>query len=154
MDFIKSWTLTIVTAAVIGSLIVTLTPSGSMEKTVRTVVSLFLLVSFFLPFVKENNSGLIAEGNQPLFESAPEFDHNELMSDMVQNEVRRLIAEVLDSHSVKYTEINVDISVSENEMIADKVTVVTQEKIKNTDILIKEIKEKTGLIVGIEVRDN
>ena len=116
MDFIKSWTLTIVTAAVIGSLIVTLTPSGGTEKTVRTVVSLFLLVSFFLPFIKENDFGFITQGNQPLFESAPEFDHNELMSDMMQNEVKRLVTEVLDSHSVKYTEINVDISVSDNEI--------------------------------------
>ncbi len=154
MDFIKSWTLTIVTAAVIGSIIVTLTPSGETEKTVRTVVSLFLLVSFFLPFIKENNVGLLTQGNQPLFETAPEFDSNELMSDMMKNEVTRLVAEVLDSHSVQYTEINVDISVSDNEIKADKITVVTQEKIKNTDILIKEIEEKTGLIVGIEVRDN
>ena len=51
MNEIKQWTLGITVSAIVGAIILFISPEGSTEKFVRTAVSLFLMCAILSPFI-------------------------------------------------------------------------------------------------------
>ena len=51
MNEIKQWTLGITVSAIVGAIILFISPDGSTEKLVRTAVSLFLMCAILSPFI-------------------------------------------------------------------------------------------------------
>jgi len=58
METLRTWALTIALAALAGGIVRLLTPKGSVEKSVRVVVAVFLLSAFLSPMFQRNGEGL------------------------------------------------------------------------------------------------
>ena len=113
MDWIRSWIEGIAFAAILGAVVVTLTPEGGMEKSVRTVVSLFLLCMLALPLFRGNLTLDVPElppaadtqtGAAALLDTA---------AHQAEAAVREQAAALLKKEGISYTDIRIDMEVNE-----------------------------------------
>jgi len=58
MEALRTWALTVALAALAGGIVRLLTPKGSVEKALRTVVAVFLLSAFLSPMFSRGNINL------------------------------------------------------------------------------------------------
>jgi len=58
IETLRNWALTVALAALAGGIVRLLTPKGSVEKAVRTVVAVFLLCAFLSPVFNRGGASL------------------------------------------------------------------------------------------------
>lgn len=155
MEFIKSWTLGLVVASIVGTVILILTPNSTIEKQVKTAVSLFLLVSFIQPFFGGINLSGAFDAEDIETDYKESIDLNKTVSEQMELNLKDRIEEIIDSIGIKANEINIDIIINENsEMQIQNVTVIVDESYLGYENQIEEqVEERLGIFAEVEVDD-
>lgn len=153
METVKQWAMGITVSAVIGAVILVVTPKGSTEKTVRTAVAIFLLCAILTPFMTGINFDEIFSGikkSEPITTDKIESQ----IAHQTEDAVKEKISEILNENGIKSAEINIDISMNKDkELSVDKVKIFAEKIYSDSfEKAQKEIKNKTGIDVKIEVK--
>ncbi|MDR0530557.1 MAG: hypothetical protein LBG83_00620 [Oscillospiraceae bacterium] len=101
MDAIRNWALTVALSALAGGIVWLMTPKGSVQKAVRTVVAVFLLCAFLSPLFN-GRRGLNLEFLPEAEATLPNFDAavSRQIQAAVETELRARITEVLDRRKI------------------------------------------------------
>lgn len=75
MNSFKQWAICLVIGAVAGTLVMVMSPRGSMDKTVRAIIGIFIVAVIGMPFADMLKSGYTAE-------SFAVYDYNDVREDM------------------------------------------------------------------------
>lgn len=129
MNIIREWTLCVcstVIAAVVFSL---LTPKGNNGKFYKTVISLFIFVSFIFPFVQ--NSGKALD-----FDFKPVQIETKNTTNSIANEVvKREIISLLESNSVFGSSVTCSSEVNKNnEVTLNDITVAVTDEYNREEV--------------------
>lgn len=153
MEFIKNWALGLVVASIAGAVVLILAPNSTIEKQVKTAVSLFLLVAFVQPFFGGIDLKSIFEIEDIVINNEESVDLNKTLLEQMKLELKGRIEEVLDSVGIKAEKINIDIIINENnEMQIKEVNIVVDKSHLGYKNQIEEqIKEKLGVFAEVEV---
>ncbi|MCQ2480048.1 MAG: stage III sporulation protein AF [Clostridia bacterium] len=148
MDTVHSWAVGLCAAAVIGAVVTALIPSGSLEKSVKTVVSVFLICAMILPFLKEN----LASQRYISINFDESDETQKALSAEVGRETEKYlknsIEEILQKNGISCKDVVIEIEVKDESVSVSKVTVKAPsaegEKVK------KIIKQELGVEASIE----
>lgn len=140
MEALHLWVTGLCSAAIICAVVTLLTPSGAMEKSVKSVVSVFLICMIILPFFKEkltfsNNSSNILDESS----STAENMNNEVRM-QTESYLKSTVEGVLNKNGISFREVVIDMEMTDNSISIKSVTVFGVEKdVQNVkDILYKE----------------
>jgi len=104
MEALRTWALTVALAALAGGIVRLLTPKGSVEKAVRTVVAVFLLSAFLSPMLSRGGVNLDwilpAEFDQAPTLHAFELEIARQVQEAVEAELRSRIERVLAARNL------------------------------------------------------
>lgn len=149
MDTVKQWVLTVVIAAAAGAIVLMLSPDGSVNKSVKTAVSLFLIVAMIMPFAK----GIDFDFRDIISESEAESPElNDAVLEQMRAALQAEIEKILDENGIKVEEINIDMNIKDNEIAVNSIY-ITADSGGNIGNAEKRIREETGAGVKIEVRE-
>lgn len=145
MDFIKQWTLAIAVSAIVGGIVLILSPDGSTQKAVQTAVSVVILCVLLSPFT----SGIKPDIPQSIDISEPS-DIKENTVEMFKEAVSRKINNILKQNGVNNSQISIDITTdANNEMKINSVKIITDGG--DTESAKNQIRQELGAEVEIEV---
>ena len=155
MHLIKGWALSLVLVSVLGSIVLILSPSGTVEKQLRTAVSLVMLVCLVSPFLSGFDNGNI-------------FKEDVLQSintniEITENPVAEIFAENLENQIIDYlfqkgiSPLSVLIKIHRNEyndLQIDSVNIsISVDDAENIDEIYNLLREKYGILATVEVVD-
>ncbi len=153
MDYIKQWALGLVLTSVIGTVVLVLSPSGTMEKQVRLAVSLVILVMFVSPLFS------LSDLKQDQFSAEANFKENmsnnaeEYFTGVFENELNEKIISLVEAEGIEVAETKIDVSVkNENEISVESVVVYILDKDKSSEVK-SLIENEYGIIAEVEVSD-
>ena len=150
MELIKEFTVGLVIVCVTGAIIIILTPEGSIEKQVKTAVSLVMLLCFIYPFC----SGIEIDFSFDIpIETESEISSEELFIDTFRNQLISDIKEYLSENDINVSNIEITMhTTDENEILIESVTVYLFADSKpETEITQQLIKNKFGIDSRAEV---
>lgn len=148
MDFVRRWALTVTVSAVAGAVVLMLAPDGAPGKSVRTAVSLFLIVSMLSPFF-----GGIDFSNFIILPEA-EYEQPSLTDEaarLTERAVREKISAILSECGINGAEISIDIS-TEGESISVNGISITAQSGGDFETAENRIKAEIGAETKIGVR--
>lgn len=118
MDALKQWMLCIIVAAAAGTFACAVSPRGSVEKTVRTVAGIFVVVTVCTPLSS------LADAEFTEYAFAASYDVNgsdaalkEQMLESCKKAVENSLASVAKKHGVNLISIVTDVYIDENNCI-------------------------------------
>lgn len=128
MDSIRLWITGISSAAIIGAIVLALAPSGGAEKTVKTMVSVFLVSSIILPISKDKNwsfeTDLFAE------ESGTEAEGSitAAITEQMKTKLATSVKNILLKEGIQVSSVGIDITTRGDEMSVEKITVALKKE--------------------------
>ena len=148
MQAVKEWAVGMCAAAIAGAVVKVLTPSGSLEKSVKTVVAVFLLCAMILPFCGSKTA------SQRYIST--DFDEAELTEQALNNEISRQTAQylknsiekILDKNGISYGDVVIDMELKDETVSVGKITVIYPDTDARTVQTI--IKKELGAEVSVE----
>lgn len=147
MENIHAWAVGMCAAAIIGSVSALLTPSGSMEKSMKTVISIFLICAVVLPFFKNkvavNNdiSTYFAESEEDAFSITNE------VGDQTESYLKTLIYEILQKNGITCEDIVIQIETNEESVNVKSITVYRPNK--DAETVCGILKKEAGIEVNV-----
>lgn len=150
MDLLKSSALCLIAAAAAGTLATVIVPRGSMDKTVRAVVGVFVVAVICSPIAGLSETDSIEEAFAHSFEITSDNSYTEDMQKQItgvfEREIISCIEEIVYGLNVNVISIKPEISVDENYCInIHKITVTVSgcdSSLKKD--LSEKISEKLG----------
>lgn len=152
MSEIKQWAYGITVAAVIGAVVLALSPKGSTEKLVKTAVSLFLMCAMLYPFISgANPTELFKKIKMPDIDTSLSQSNSAEM--YLEDELKQKIAEILAENGINDADISIDISIeNENEMKINSVLIFAAEEFENQfEKAENALRSQLGIETKIEV---
>ena len=127
MQAVREWAVGMCDAAIAVAVVKVLTPSGSLEKSVKTVVSVFLLCAMILPFCGEKSA------SQRYIST--KFDEAELTEQALTDEVSRQTAQylkksiekILEKNGISYGDVVIDMELKDESVSVRKITVINPD---------------------------
>lgn len=154
MSFIKTWVITVVVSSIVGVVVHVVSPAGSIEKSVKTAVSLFILCAFLSPFassmkIEDFDIGEIA----PV--PSDNGKANEIILTKLRLDITDKIEKIFQEHNITDETISMDIRLNnDGEIVIDRVLiVVNQESSASLTELKNDVYSALGLNIEIEVND-
>ena len=146
MDEIKSWAFSVCAAAVVGGIVIMLSPRGGTGKTVRTAVSLFLLCVMLRPFmsgyVHRLSLDSVTESRTVAGDNAAEYT-----VESMKNVLREKIDKILSDNGVKNGRSDIEISIDgDNNMRIERVAIYVPSQYGDK---LKRVKEEVFSQLGI-----
>lgn len=141
MDIIRSWVTGVTAAAVIGAIVLALTPDGAVEKSVKTVVSVFLISSMILPLVKADDLNLDFEITESQMVTQNEEIVN-LVGEQFKEKLRLSITETLNKNGIQVSRMSIDINTNGDEISVEKIKIILKKESAGEVSRAKEILEK------------
>lgn len=148
MDTVRSWAMGLCMAAVAGAAVTALTPSGALEKSVKTVVSVFLLCSMILPLF--NNYGSTENFSSNFFDGSDKAQ-KQLTGEVSRQAgefLKSSIEKILEENGILYREVVIQMETTDESVSVESVTVAAPdadgEEVKNL------IKNELGVEVQVE----
>lgn len=144
----SSWAAGICAAAVISAAVTALIPSGNLEKSVKTVVSVFLICSLVMPFVKGN-----VAINGDISKNIEEYEETEnALLDEAQRQteefMKNSVVEILSENGIICEDVIIQSDMKDGELSIVSVTVVSPSADAQT---VKNIvKSQLGAEVTVE----
>ena len=151
MDNIKMWILSICISSIVGGVFYIIVPDGSLGKTVKVVITVFLLSCVILPF-----SGNKIDFTVDDFDIDTNNKYSEILKNNITDKMKEIITEnissVLKKRKYDYRSIEINTDKNENSDIYIKeIIIVLPKKYRGNSYNIKqEIKYKTGYDVRVE----
>lgn len=150
MQVVREWAVGMCAAAIAGAAAKLLMPSGSLEKSVKIVVSVFLLCAMILPFcAKESASQRYISMN---------FDESELTEQALTDEVSRQTAQYLknsiektmEKNGISYGDVVIEMELKDESVSVGKITVINPDT--DTQTVQKIIREELGAEACVEIK--
>lgn len=123
MEELKQWLISIVFASAAGALITVVSPKGTNDKTLKTVVGIFIIASVFLPLSKMNKAdfSLSAFASGYVIEQG---ENEDFVFEMLEEELLETISGTTESFDCGIKSIEVDAEYDEEKcIIIHKITV-------------------------------
>ena len=102
METLRSWALTVALSALAGGIVWLLTPKGSVQKAVRTVVAVFLLCAFLSPLFRWSGNLFDWALPEPLTLAGLDESASRQLQAAVEQEIRGRIGEVLQARGIQF----------------------------------------------------
>ncbi len=128
METVKLWVMSLTASAIISAVVLTLAPNGALEKSIKTVVSIFLITSMLFPLVKNEDINLSLDTIQN--EVTENKKINETMATAFGNNLKNEIKKTLEKNEINLTNIEVKVNIDNNEITVEKIQVTVMEKDK------------------------
>ena len=151
MDFIKEWAVGITLISFAGGIVFILLPKGNTAKTVKSVVSVIIIISCALPFLggKKFETGFYVEN---LSEGYDDYDFLRVIDrqqlEFVEERLKNEIEKILKKYSAEAVKIRFDDNINgEGRIEINKVTVYLREKYSYLD---SNIHDDIFSVLGIE----
>lgn len=154
MTEIRQWAYGITVSAIVGAIVLSITPGGSTEKLVRAAVSLFLMCAILSPFLLGADPMKLLDGVD-LPDSEIQSAENSEAQNYLEERMKEKISDILDECGIKNADIRISINIeNENEMSIESVEIsaekIYENKFKNTE---ENLKKQLGIEVKIEVKE-
>ena len=153
MNEIKQWSLGITISAIVGAIILFISPEGSTKKLVRAAVSLFLMCAILSPFLSGADPIELINGIE-----LPEIQSNESAngeaSDYIENQIKEKISGILEECGIKNADIRISINIENgNEMKIESVQIYAEKTYENNfENAEKDLNNQLGIKTKIEVK--
>ena len=154
MTEIRQWAYAVTISAIVGAIILSVTPGGSTEKLVRAAVSLFLMCAILSPFLKGADPMELLNGIE-----IPEVQSSESggkeTAEYLQEMTKEKIFDILIECGIKNAVISISINIENgNEMKIENVSIIAEKEYENRfENAEKNIKARLGIEVEIEVKE-
>ena len=154
MTEIRQWAYAVTISAIVGAIILSVTPGGSTEKLVRAAVSLFLMCAILSPFLKGADPMELLNGIE-----IPEVQSSESggkeTAEYLQEMTKEKISDILIECGIKNADISISINIENgNEMKIENVSIIAEKEYENQfENAKKNIKTRLGIEVEIEVKE-
>ena len=151
MDLLKQWAICLIAAAMAATLVMTLTPRGSTNKTVRAVVGIFIVAVIGTPFVDMLNSGYVSDAFAVSDYSVGGDDMRDFLLESFCESVKTELENTASQLGISLDEINIEAELdAENCIIIHKISVETDSEYSEKSSEISDIlSEKTGVNVTV-----
>jgi hypothetical protein len=152
-EAIQGWAVCLVLAALAGTIVHMLSPSGNMEKILKTVVGVFFLAAVITPFANGEidlsgffNSESIAASGQEDVQAGLE----NALAQQTAEVLKRQIAAVLNGEDITKFEINVYISENAESGLVSGAAVTLLEQLTPEKVIA--LQRRLNAVVGGSVR--
>lgn len=150
MEGLKQWLISLIFSAAAGALITVISPKGSNDKTLKTVVGIFIISSIFLPLTKMNLSdfSLPALANELKIEQGEEGD---FVIEMLEEELFETVSETAEEFNCEISGVEIDAGYDEdNCIIIQEIAVYyTSGKTENIQMAAAETEKRLGVPVRV-----
>lgn len=156
MDALKSWAVSVIAAAVAGTFAMIVSPRGSMDKTIRAVVGIFVVAAIFSPLTelkKDGNSFFEKEAFAFEEENKADEKLGDYLLTACKNAVNSEIEKAADELNIPdfQSEINAYVD-DENCIIIQSITIyIPAEHIDKAEKLSDRASERIGAPVTVNV---
>lgn len=155
MDALKQWAVCLIVSALAGTFVMAVSPKGSMDKTMRAVVGIFVVAAICSPLAELKDADFSLEAMADSY-SVDENKNVEAMQEQVISACRRAVENEVKKASEEsgaaVSSIRADLSVdAENCIIIHDISVEISECSEKTACLISE---KLQQILGVPVTVN
>ena len=153
MQFIKEWATGLVVISIVAAVVFLLAPAGKFEKTLRTAVSIVLLIVIVKPFINLKMPEVQINDFYPEYDGTTIDSENLInhFNNVLENQIIKRLSDA--GYNINDVESEIEIN-NKNEVSVKQVSVyVTEEESKNSDSILKIIKDEYGIIAQVEVRD-
>lgn len=152
MEFIKQWALGLVLISVVGTVVLVLSPSGSIEKQVRITVSLVIMIMTVNPLLQFFDIEKDFSLEKAVVTENPNIDGEKYLIDAFKEDIKGRIMNLLKNSDIEVIGTEIDISVNGNEVRIDRVKVNLAESSTERVTEVKDlIKNEYGIIAEVEV---
>lgn len=153
MDSIRQWALCLIFSAAAGTLVTVISPRGSMEKTLRAVVGIFIVAAICTPLTKLSADGLTLIAFAPAEDSAENEKLNEFILDGYKTASEKTILQVAEKRGIHVENITAEMDInSEGCIIIHSITAVIKEiPQKEKEEFTRELSHALG--AEVEVRN-
>lgn len=153
MQTIKELASSLVVISVVGSVILILAPSGSMEKSIKTVVSIVMLTVFVKPFLGRIDFNELDLKSSISYENS-EYKYNDYIVADFSNEIKNRIVSLLKKEGIFDIKVETEIIINKDELLIESVKLKIPKhydefKVKAINIVKKEL----GIVASVEVVD-
>ena len=151
MDAFRQWAVSLITAGFAGTVISLLSPRGTMEKTLRAVIGIFIVATVISPIAKLSDADILPAFAFEKETVAIENDLGEYMLEVCKNTVGKVISEAAKKHGVEEFGIDADMYIDENGcIIIQKIRITIQsESAEKRQSFSAELEEKLGIPVAV-----
>ena len=155
MDFLKDWALCLIAAAAAGTLVTVIVPRGSMDKTVRAVVGIFVVAVICSPLSDLNLTDepidVFAEYDGNDINGHYTGDMKERIINIFRETVETQVKETASELGAEVLSVNADISVDDEYCInIHKIDVyINRSQSADMAILSEKIGEKLGVTADV-----
>lgn len=155
MEQIKNWALGVTAAAIIGAVVLVITPKGSIEKTVRVAVSLFLMCALLNPFVTGIDFSEISEGLKEVPDGVDTSDAYSAVEKQTEEAISDEILKICSDCGIKNAAVNIDVRMNgENNLSVESVEISAESEYEPLfSSAEKQLEEKLGIKSKIGVRE-
>ncbi len=118
MEAIKQWMICIIFCSLITAVINILSPKGSTQRALKTVVSSFMICAFLSPFISESNVDI--EKYLPDFsdyQASLSSEITDSMLEQAEKESEKVIEELLLDLNVEFEDISVKADIDDESCI-------------------------------------
>ncbi len=126
METVKLWVMSICISAIVGAVVLTLCPNGAMEKSVKTVVSIFLISSMLLPLINNEKTNLNFDISES--EEIGNGEIDDTVASAFEENLKNEIQNTLEKNNIKVTKIEVSANIDNNEITVNKIEITVDEK--------------------------
>lgn len=117
MDFVKSWTIFVCATVMVSVVLSFMTPKGNLGRFYKTIISLFIFMSFLYPFTQSNIKFDIPEMEI--------INTNCITNSMVENKIN----DVLKQNNINDGSVNCNSKITnDNEIYIDNITVAVPDE--------------------------
>ena len=152
MDALRQWALCLIIGAAAGTFVMAISPRGSMDKTVRAVVGIFVVAAICAPIATLLKEDIGTEAFADYeFEEHGEDELNGYMLEMFRSETEKIILSTADEFDIAVKDICINAEIdAENCIIIHSITVAVRmedepEKSSFSDTFF----QKTGVRVTV-----
>ena len=155
MDILKDWALCLIAAAAAGTLATVVVPKGSMDKTVRAIVGIFVVAVICSPLTELSKQEISADffgGYEDVFlDNSYKNDMHNYIVEALKKTVDSEIKKTADEFGTEIKSVVSDISVDDNNCINIHKIIVVINRTDSLDIeeLSDKISEKLGVPVSV-----
>lgn len=150
MEGLKQWLISLIFSAAAGALITVISPKGSNDKTLKTVVGIFIISSIFLPLTKMN----ISDFSLPAFANEFEIEQGEegdFVIEMLEEELFETVSETAEEFNCEISGVEIDAGYDEDDCIIIQEIAVyyTSGETENIQMAAAETEKRLGVPVRV-----
>lgn len=127
MDMIKQWIISLIFACAAGTLISVISPKGSSEKTLRTVVGIFVVAAICAPLSKLDADNFSIPAFAYEDSVAYESEMNGYFANAIEAEIERHILKIVEEKNLSIGELTVEAENNNGCIIIHKILVKIQD---------------------------